>query len=495
MILIKPSIHSESQSPLISPFIYNTFPTSLGFLSGYLRQYNNVVPSIIDEHILPLEPLQLQELLAKDTGPKIVGITVITISSYRALQLAQMIKQIDSDYLVVLGGIHPTVLPNECLDGTSVDVIVRGEGEATFSELTRCIMEKRNYAVVRGISYKRNGQIIHNPNRDLIALDDLPPFPFDLFDSMYKHYRDFGTVISARGCPFDCIFCSQRAITGQRYRYVKNERVIHDIDLLIEKYKQSTVWFMANNFLVNKERAISLMDGMIKRGFHKRASFVAEMRGESVTDEILNKMKEANFRIASFGMETSSQRLLDLIDKRERVDDNIRAIRMANAIGIGTSATFIFGLPTERRAERLATARLARNLPLDDARFNVAVPYPGTKLYEIAKKEGRLHIKPHWHNFNVQFYMFGDDIPYVPQGTNRYQLMLDTFLANLMFTLRPKVLIKFFAAPISGGGVLTLPKRWYFSFSEIWKMIKLAIYILGRFARLLFLSMREKDKE
>ena len=111
------------------------------------------------------------------------------------------------------------------------------------------------------------------------------------------------------------------------------------------------------------------------------------MRGESVTYEVLNKMKEANFQIVSFGMESGSQRLLDLINKNEKVEDNIKAVKMAHEVGIGTSATFIFGLPTETRKERLDTARLARKIPLDDARFNIAVPYPGTKLFDLAKKK------------------------------------------------------------------------------------------------------------
>lgn len=489
MILIKPSIHTESQSALISPFIYNTFPTSLGFLAGYLREYNKIVPQIIDENIFPLNREKVEEALKNNTGPKIIGITAMTISSYRSFQLANLIKEIDDEYVIVLGGIHPTVLPEECLDNAGVDIVVRGEGEETFSEVTRHIIDGKDYRTLKGISFKKNGKPIHNPSRNLLDLDAAPPFPYDLFDSTYDRYRDFGTVISSRGCPYDCIFCSQRAISGQVYRYISNERVLSEVYLLINKYRQKKIWFMDDNFLVNKKRAFSLLDGIIERGLHKKAGFVAEMRGESVTYEILDKMKKANFLIASFGMETASQRLLDLINKKESVEDNIRAIRMAHEAGIGTSATFIFGLPTETRRERLDTARLARNIPLDDARFNIAVPYPGTKLYEIAKNERRLLIKPGWSNFNVQFYMFGDEIPYVPENTNKYLLMRDTFMANLTFNLRLKTLINFITSPVSGGMVLTLPKRWYFSFKEIRNIFRLVTYMLKRFLKVLFRSI------
>lgn len=485
MILIKPSLHPRSQSELITPFIYNTFPTSLGYLAGYLREYNKVVPEIIDENIMPLDVDEIRKMLKSDTGPKIVGMTLITINSRRACQLAELIKEIDKEFLVVFGGIHATVLPDECLSNPAVDIIVRGEGEETLSLITQCVQNNDDYSELDGISCRKNGAIVHNPSRNLIDLDTVPPFPYDLFDSFYGSYRDFGTVFGSRGCPYNCIFCSQRAITGQRYRHVSNERILGDVELLVNKYKQKKIWFMDDNFMVNKKRIYSLLEAIIARKLHKEVVFCAEMRGESVTHEVLKKMKEANFQVVSFGMETGSQRLLDLIDKKEKVEDNVNAIKMAHEVGLSSSATFIFGLPTETRRERLETARLARRLPLDDARFNIAVPYPGTKLFEIAKKENRLLIKEGWSNFNVQYYMFGDDIPYVPKGTNRHQLMFDTFMANLMFNVRLKTLINFIKSPISGGMVVTLPKRWYLSIREMKNIFSLIFFMFTRFLKIL----------
>lgn len=492
MLLIKPDILKESQSYLITPFIYNTFPTSLGFLAGYIREHNKVAPKIIDGQIVDLNRNKIEELLRQDEGPKIVGMSVITINAQRAYRLAKQIKEIDRDYLIVLGGIHATVLPDECLGIPEVDIVIRGEGEKALSELILCLENGRDYTALEGISYKSKERVIHNSKPDLVDLDALPPFPYDLFDSTYQSYRDFGTIISSRGCPYDCIFCSQRAISGQRYRPLPLKRVLDEIDLLINKYCQRKIWFMDDNFLVDKQRTYSLLQGIINRGFHKRAGFVAELRGASATYQALRKMKEANFQIVSFGMESGSQRLLDLVNKQEKVEDNIRAVEMAHQVGMKTSATFIFGLPTETREERLATARLAARIPLDDARFNVAVPYPGTKLFEMAQKEKRLHIEPGWSNFNVQFYMFGDNIPYVPQGADRNRLIRDTFMANLKFCLRPKTVVNFITSPISGGMVLTLPKRWYLAPRQIFLICRLAIFIIRRF--FVILLRRGKSK-
>ncbi len=486
MILIKPSVHAQSQNALITPFIYKTFPTSLGYLAGYIRAYNKIVPQIIDEEILPLERYRLEEILRKDQGPKIIGMSVITINISRAFRLAEMAKSIDNGYMVIFGGIHPTALPEECLNSNAVDVVVRGEGEVTLSEIIMAVNDNKDLSLIKGISYKKDGKIFHNDSRPLTDISSVPSFPYDLFDATYKFYRDFGTVISSRGCRYECIFCSQRIISGQRYRYVPSERVLGEIEILVEKYKQEKIWFMDDNFLGDEARAASLLEEIIRRGFHKKAGFCAEMRAEAVTYGILKKMKEANFYTASFGMETGSQRLLDLIKKKEKIEDNVRAIKMAHEAGIGTSATFIFGLPTETRSERLHTAKLARELPLDDARFNVAVPYPGTELFAIAKEENCLKIREGWSNFNVQSYMFQDDIPYVPRGTDKNELIYDTFMANLKFYLRIRTLAKLFASPIFGGMVLTLPKRWYLSPSHVSRLFRLAMLVLKRFLTLIF---------
>jgi len=491
MILINPSIHAESQGSAITPFIYNTFPTGLGVIAAYLREYDKEEVRLFDEQIQPFTDETLERTLAEEKDPKIVGFSLLTINSARAFQLAGRIKKIDPKALVVVGGIHATVLPEECLSAEGVDVAIRREGEITLSELLKCVRQGKTFEHLEGISYRRNGKFTRNPDRPVIEdLNILPPFPYDLFEKNRESYRDFGTIISSRGCPFDCIFCSQRAISGRRYRSFSDERVLDEIGLLVNKYGVDTIWFMDDNFVVNKKRAFSLMDGIIKAGYNKKAGFVAEMRGESVTYDLLYKMKEANFKIMSLGMETLVPRLLALVEKGETVEENIRAVQMAHEVGLSTSTTFIFGIPSETREERLETARGARKLPLDDCRFNVAVPYPGTKLYEIAKKGGRLKIKPGWSNFNVQSYMFTNDIPYTPEGTSREELIHDTYMANLRFNFRYKVIKSWLFSPISGGMVLTLPKHWHFSPREIGKLLSLAFLFGKRFFQVVLYGFR-----
>jgi radical SAM superfamily enzyme YgiQ (UPF0313 family) len=220
MLVINPSIHAESQSSAITPFIYNTFPTGIGVLAAYLRAYNGITPRIIDEQIEPLTDESLERAIGEDKEPKMVGFSLLTINSARAYQLAGRIKKIDPNVLIVAGGIH-TVL-QVFLQKESPGV--RREGEVTLSEIARCAREGKSFDDLEGISYRRNGTFVHNPDRPVIEdLNMIPPFPYDLFEENRHHYRDFGTVITARGCPL-VIFCSQCAIT-RRYRHLSIDRV------------------------------------------------------------------------------------------------------------------------------------------------------------------------------------------------------------------------------------------------------------------------------
>ncbi len=487
MLFIQPCVNPRSQTFLVKSFIYAAFPTAIGFLAGYLREKNSAPVRIIDEGITPLTREGLAVEIGNLEAPRMVGISVLTINSARAFQLAGMIKGIDPGVTVVLGGIHATVMPEECLGREGVDIVVRGEGEATLSELYRLLKAGKGYGGVEGISYRLGDNIVHNPDRKLIPLEEIPPFPYDLFEKDMDKYRDFGTIITSRGCPYSCIYCSQRSISGNMYRFLPNERVIGELRLLIDKYHQKTIWFNEDNFGVSRKRLISLCNAIIKSGLHRKAEFIGELRGDAVDYGVLKKLREANFTMLSFGAETTSDRLLRVLNKNESVEDNIRAIRMTSEMGMKASTTFIFGIPTETRAERLKTMKDAMKLPLDNVRFNTAIPYPGTRLYEIAKEEGRLNKKEDWSNFNVQYYVMSDGVPYVPRGVREELLIYDTLRANLMFYLTWHGIRSLVKSPLSGGGVITLPERWYLKPGTMMNMAGLVFFILRRLA---FVSMR-----
>ncbi len=186
---------------------------------------------------------------------------------------------------------------------------------------------------------------------------------------------------------------------------------------------------------------------------------------------MLEYLKKANFSGICFGIETASERLMEILKKSETVQDNIKGIKLAKKHGFKVSGTFILGLPTETREERLQAYDLAKELDLDYVRFNNATPYPGTELYEIAKKEGRLNAGPAWENLNAVGTLVGvtSELPYVPTTCTERELISDIFWCNAFYSLRPVRVLKLFYAGITDtGGWFTFKERWYLK-KEGWK--------------------------
>lgn len=482
MLLLNPSIDSKTQPLLVRYFTYATFPTGLGFLAAFLREKNKAAVRIHDEQILPLNEEMLKIKIDELVLP-IIGISCLTVTAKRAFELSRQIKKQAPKALVVLGGVHPTALPEETLLRSAADIVVRGEGEKTLSEIYEAVKSNKDFRKIKGISYKKGNEIIHNEQREIIMnLEEIPPFPYDLFEENIEHYKDFGTIISSRGCPFSCIFCSQRIISGRNYRFLPNQRVVAKIKLLVEKYKQTKIWFMDDSYASNKTRLFSLLDAIIDSGYHKKVAFIAQARGKDISEEIVAKMKQANFISIAFGVETASERLMSQLNKGETVQDNINAIIKTHKAGILTDASFIMGLPGETKEDRIASRKLALELPLDGGRFNIAIPYPGTRLNEIAQKEGRLNISEDWVNCSNQNYLSSDDIPYAPVGTSRVELIYDTFIANLTFSLRPKTLRKIlFTSKLSGGSVISMPSNWFASPKLLLTFLRIGFLVTKRF--------------
>jgi radical SAM superfamily enzyme YgiQ (UPF0313 family) len=489
VLFINPAVHPDTQPVRFKPFIYAAFPTAIGYLAAYVREKNQDQVRIHDEQIEWLSERKLREHMDSIQGPRIVGISCLTSTAKRAYELTRMVKKLDSESTVILGGIHPTAVPEECLKSTAADIVVRGEGEQTLSEIYSALSTGGTFSGILGISYKENGNLVHNPARPLLeSLEEIPPFPYDLFQDNLEGYRDFGTIISSRGCPFACIFCSQRLISGQRYRFLPPHRVMTKIRLLVDKYHQKRIFFCDDTFTINKKRTFALLDEIITSGYNKKACFVVESRGKEITWDLLLKMKEANIVSIAFGVETGSQKVMSILNKGETVNDNARAIELTHKAGIGADASIIMGLPSENGQDRRMTSRFARAVPLDGARFNIAIPYPGTAFYEMAKAEGRLNISENWSNCSNQHYLSSDRLPYTPVGITGSELVYQVFLANVRFMLRPKIILKTLFGPFMVGGTALSMKRGWYKSPRIWLSLAALMAFLSKRSLMIILK-------
>ena len=486
MILINPL---STKFGIFDRYVPLSVPIGIGSLAGYLISHKKDI-EIVDEHARGLTQELLEEITQKASKPYIFGISVLTACVKRSYEIARMLKNRYPDSIIIVGGIHPTVQTDEILENDDINFVVRGEAEEILLELYDTLKNKGDYSRIRGLSFKKDGRVVHNPGADLPDLSLLPSFPYNLFDKYSDRYN-FGFIASSRGCPYACIFCSQRSISGQKFRYVPNEIVIDEIDLLIHKYQQTHINFVDDNFTANKKRIMLLCEEMIKRKFYEKSTFDCQTRADAVNDEILILLKKAGFRLINFGLETASERLMVILKKEETVQENIEAVRLAKKHGFGVSGTFILGLPTETREERWQAYRLAKELDLDYVRFNNATPYPGTHLYEIAKAEDRLFVEKDWSNLNacaslVHDSLTGSRLPYVPVETDEKTLRNDIIRANLFFSLRPKKVFRLLVKRIGPAGWFYLPPRWYLKPQEWFSLFRLAQKLLKSFIKSFF---------
>ncbi|MFH0731402.1 MAG: radical SAM protein [Candidatus Omnitrophota bacterium] len=486
MILINPK---STKFGIFERYVPLSVPIGLGYLAGSLLSKGHKV-SVLDEHINPISEELIRKSAALFSPPYLFGISTLTACAKRSYEIVGIIKGLYPESKIVMGGIHPTVMPDEVLGNRDIDYVLRREAENTLLEFCEAIKENRDVTRICGLSYRTNGRIIHNPNAELPDLSVLAPFPYHLFNNKPNRYN-FGFIASSRGCPYDCIFCSQRNISGQRYRYFPAEAVLRDIDLLVNKYHQIHINFVDDNFTANQQRVIQLCEGIINSKLHEKVTFDCQTRADAVNGQILSLLRKAGFRLINFGFETSSERLMVLLNKKETVRQNIEAVKLVKKHGLGVSGTFIFGLPTETRADRLSAYRMARQMDLDYVRFNNATPYPGTQLYEMAKKEGRIFAEKDWSNLNACGSLVSDSLtetrlPYVPVDCDEKILKRDIVRANLFFSLRPKKVFRLLVKRVGPAGWFYLPERWYLSLQEWSSLTRLSMSLLKSFFRNLF---------
>lgn len=480
MLFINPAY--EKFGGMLSRYIPVGIPVAIGVIAAYLRKWGVDKIRVVDEEIETITEENHRKFAEGLEQPLIIGITVLTAQAGRAFKVAEMYKQSFPDCTVIMGGVHVTSLPDESLEMGVADIVVRGEGEETMRQLYFALREGGdNWKKVRGISFKGDdGNIVTNPDNDLIEnLDDVPMFPYELFEN--PKY-DMGFLTGARGCPYKCSYCSQRILTGLTYRWHSTERIIENLDVLINKYKMQNITFYDDIFSVNKRRVIDLCNGIVKSGLHKKCAFAVQTRADNVHEDILPAMKEANFQTVGMGMETGVERIAKEVNKDQSVQQHIDAVKLCKKYGIKVSLFMIFGFPGETKEDRDESYRVASETDVGFVKFNNLIPYPGTVIYDVAQKNGSLHILPGWRNFNstlsITRSIFSTmPLAYVPKGTTEFELKRDIIRRNLLYYFQWKIIKKIMFRD-KGVGWIELPPNWLLKPREVFALGGMA-FILG----------------
>ncbi|RLG36210.1 MAG: B12-binding domain-containing radical SAM protein [Candidatus Alkanophagales archaeon] len=366
-----------------------TPPIGLGYLASVLRERGFKV-KIIDDLA---EKLSHAELLKRIKDSIIVGITSTTPTFNAALKYAKKIKEAFPNVFVILGGVHVTFRPREAVRHDYVDAVCVGEGEETIVEVAEKIEAGKSLDGVKGVVFKRDGRIIENPKRGFI--EDLDSIPFPAFDLMpLEKYRVFGhkleqfPMITSRGCPFSCRYCSSSLFMGRKFRARSPENVVDEIEWLVSEFNAKHIAFGDDTFTLSKRRVERICDEVKRRGIDIEWS--CSSRVDTISEELLKKMKDAGCAAIYYGVESANPDILRYYNKRISLDKVRRAVELTKKVGIAVICSFIIGAPMERREDIKQTLKLAIKLDPDYAQFSILTPYPGTSIYEEAKRNGML---------------------------------------------------------------------------------------------------------
>lgn len=384
-------------------------PLGLAYLGTVSEERGDEV-RILD---MEVEDVPLSRVLGEER-PDLVGITANTIQIKAAWRVAQEIKA-ETALPIVLGGPHPTVLPEESAQRPEVDIVVRGEGEATWVDLCQKWKEGASLEEVEGISYRQNGKVIHNPDRPVIADVDSLPFPAHHLFKMERYTNLQPTldtvegksfsILTSRGCPYRCTYCSQ--ILPRVWRMRSPENVVAEWRWLVNDLGAKEIGVLDDSFNIDRKRVLAICDLLISKGLtHVPWIMINGIRANLVDEELLSRMREAGCIRTAFGVESGNQRILDtVIDKHLTLDEIKAAFKAAKSVGMETIGFFIIGLPGETEETIEDTIRFACELDPLVANFSMATPFPGTEMREVVLEKGRL-LAQDWDD-----YAFFEDKP------------------------------------------------------------------------------------
>lgn len=338
-------------------------------------------------------------LILDQFRPDIVGISATTGSYGSAMKVAKIVKEHDSEIPVVMGGPHPTLLPEDTVKEPYFDIVVRGEGEYTMLEVVECLEKEKSLHEVKGITFKDKGEIYHNPSRPLIENLDSLPFPArDLIYEKEKYpHQAFGYILTSRGCPYECIFCSSPKIWGRKVRFRSPEKVVAEIEEVVRDFKTRTFRINDDTFTVNKKRVLEICDLLIEKNLG--ITWQCDTRVNLLTRDLCKRMKEAGCVQFNLGVESGNPEVLSFTKKGITLDQARNAIKMTKDAGILALAYFMIGFPDETCEQIQDTIAFMEEVKPDFSVFSIVTPYPGTELFDIARNMELLPRHLDWSTF------------------------------------------------------------------------------------------------
>jgi len=383
-------------------FSADVIPIGLEYIAASIEK------EVDDVHIIDMELEEQPFQYFLDVfDPDLVGISMSATDHDEGLRLANIAKK--NGVTTVLGGYHPTAIPDELFSHPQVDIIVRGEGELTMKEL----IQKGSPEGVLGISYKKGKRIIHNPDRQLIADLNSLPFParhlrrHKYKDRMNNNSREFDVITMSRGCWGRCSFCCEPYMNKGHMRFRSPENIIKELFEIIAFHNEKPLQiFVADpNFMGDPKRIDHLCDLLQKNGLNIVFSVMTRVDSVARYPELIKKMCNNGIFSYELGFESPSQKDLNHVKKGITLSMQRKAVKILRDNGANVSGTFVIGLPGQSEEEIKQFPVYAKKIGLMNCAFGIVTPFPGTEFFDSLEKDG-LIIERDWTKYDEMHSVF-----------------------------------------------------------------------------------------
>jgi len=374
----------------------------------------------VKSYVEAVGELDLKDVLTADA----VGISTITSTSSRAYEIARIVKK--AGIPVFMGGPHVTYMPDEALE--SCDYVLRGEADENIVDFIKALEAGSGFEAIPGLSYKKDGAIIHNKTVAYCKeLDKLPSPDFSIVKGLGKEARkhfEITPIMTSRGCPYDCSFCSVTGMFGQKYRFRSKEKVIEELQLHKDN-GGGWVFFYDDNFTADKKRTKELLRFMIEKGL--TPTWTAQVRVDVAKDpELLDLMKRSNCHTVYIGLESINPETLKAYNKKQSVEDIEKCIEILHEYGIRIHGMFVFGSDNDTVETIQQTVTFAKKNDLESVQFMILTPLPGTSFFREMEKQKRFLTKD-WSLYDAHHAVFE------PKKMTYYELQSETLRATKRF--------------------------------------------------------------
>ena len=430
------------------PYLGREMPLGIAYLAAYLEKAGITV-EILDLNVSAQPASDLEETL-KMLRPQFVGISSFTVDIMKANALAGRCREILPDVTTIVGGIHATALPRMTLDEFEhFDYLIHGQGEVPLTRLIQHIKGQQDVRGINGLAYRSNGAITVNPRDRYLSLDELPfPARHKLkIDAYAPHPQKYITlpntgIFSSIGCPFRCSYCSIH-IVHPRYTVRSPENVVREMEECVQRFGMRDFRFFDDCLTVDRKHITDICNLIISKKM--KLHWNCQSRVDKVDRELLVLMKKAGCHQITYGIETGTQKGLQLINKKTTLEQAEAAIRNTKDAGLESGGSFLLGIPGETTEDIQNTISFARKLSPDIATFYIVKAYPGTALFEKAIEKDS-EAKINWEDYVIQ------GSPLFDIGIPQKQMLSLVEYAYHSFYFRPRYfwqrLKKIFRSPL-----------------------------------------------